>query len=181
MNRIAVILGSVVVVLVLVGASFWEGMNLGKAQAQDEQNAFIAARGGGAAAAGLPADGTGGAGAFGAAGGAGAFGGRGAGGAGGFGNRGATGTIASIAGNVITLSSNQGVTLTVNFTDKTPILKTVLGSASDLKVGARIIAAGTRSGNNVAATGIQINDRPDGVGNIFGGGGRPGLTPTPAK
>ncbi len=190
MNRVMSIIGGIVVILILSGAAFWEGMNVGKAQAQDDQNAFFASRGINAPAAD-GAGGAGGAGGFGAGGAGGAggaaggFGGRG--GAGGLAQRGAAGTIDKIEGNVITVTTAQSQTLTINITDNTPIIKTTLGSKGDLKPGARILAIGTRSGNNVAATGIQITDMPAGVGNIFGngffggGGGRNRITPTPTK
>ncbi len=192
MNRLMSIIGGIVVILILAGAAFWEGMNVGKAQAQSDQNAFFASRGinapaadgagGGGFGAGDPRD----AGGLGAGGAGGAFGGRG--GAGGLAQRGAAGTIDKIEGNTITVTSAQSQTVTVNITDNTPIIKTDLGSKGDLKPGARILAIGTRSGSNVAATGIQITDMPAGVGNIFGngffgggGGGRNRATPTPTK
>jgi hypothetical protein len=65
----------------------------------------------------------------------------------------------------------------VNLAADAPIVKTVLGTMSDLKAGTRILAVGTRSGDNVAATQIQITDRPPGTGNPFGDR----TTPTPAS
>ncbi len=161
MKRTATILIGVAIALVLVGAAFWEGMNVGKAQAQSEQNAFFASRG--FDPNNLPAGGFGGQGRFGT-------GTRGAA------TRGATGTIQSIEGNTITLQDPQGNTVTVTITDNTPVIKTVQGTKSDLKVGQRIVVQGDRSGNNVSATGIQISDLPEGMQSIFR---RPGATPTP--
>lgn len=174
MKRTTSIIIGVVIALVLAGSAFWGGMSVGKAQARSEQNSFLAGRGfdPNSQAAG----GTGGTGGTGAGG----FGGRGAAGAagaaGGRGARGATGTIQKIEGNTITLQDNQGATTTVTLGDNTPVLKTVLGNTSDLAVGQRIVVQGTRSGSNVAATGIQLNDLPAGVQGIFGGGR---ATPTP--
>src|SRR3954469_2648538 len=103
------IIGAVVVALILAGGAFWGGMNMGKAQAQNEQNAFFASRG--FDPNNLPTG-------AGGAGGGGFFGG-GAGGAGGANGaagraaaRGATGTIEKVDGNTLTLSTNQGVSVT---------------------------------------------------------------------
>ena len=110
---------------------------------------------------------------------------RGQGGQGGArGFRGTFGTITKVEGNTITVTDNQGQTVTVTISDNTPVVKTVLGSKSDLTTGAHITVAGTRSGNNVAATGIQITDQPAGVQGIFGrppGTPRPQVTPTPGQ
>ncbi|MBF6613834.1 MAG: hypothetical protein IVW55_11970 [Chloroflexi bacterium] len=174
MKRIVITIVSLVLLVVVAGAAFWAGTNVGHAQAQAQQNdvnSFLASRG-------VDTSGTGGAGATGGSGtGTGAFGGRGGAG---FANRGATGTITKIEGNVITITDSQGQTLTVNITDNTPIVKSVLGAKSDLVVGGRILAAGTRSGNNVAAQGIQITDQPNGTGSLFGRGNGASHTPSPA-
>lgn len=172
------IIGAVVVALILAGGAFWGGMNVGKAQAQNEQNSFFANRG--FDPNNLP-NGANGAGGFAGNGGAGAAGGA----AGRAAQRGAAGTIEKVDGNTLTVTTNQGDTVTVNLGDNAPVLKSVLGDKTDLKPGTHILAVGTRSGNNIAATGIQITDRPNGVdsifggaGGFFGGGGRRG-TPTP--
>jgi hypothetical protein len=174
MSRVLIIVIGVVVALALIGGSFWEGMNMGKAQAQSEQQAFFASRGGNA-------NGTSGGGGFvGGFGGGGAFdpnaqGGTAAGR--GAAQRGATGTISKVDGTTLTVTTNQGDTVTVTITDNTPIVKSVTGTASDLAVGTHVLVVGERSGNNVAATGVQITDRPTGTENLFG---RPQATPTPA-
>jgi hypothetical protein len=174
--------------MALVGGAFWGGMNMGKAQAQDQQNSFFASRG--FDPNNLPGGANGGTGGTGGTGGAGGFFGAGGQGAGGVrGQRGATGTIEKIDGNTITLTTAQGDTVTINITDSTPILMTTQGTKSDLKVGTHILAIGQRSGNNVSATGVQITDRPAGMDTIFGAqggfggqGGRGGTpTPTPSK
>ncbi len=174
MKRIVITLVSLVLLVVVAGAAFWAGTNVGHAQAQSQQNdvnSFLASRGADTNAtggAGTTADGATGAGGFGGRGGA------------GFANRGATGTITKIDGNTITITDNQGQTLTVNMADNTPIVKSVSGTKSDLVVGGHILAVGTRSGNNVAAQGIQITDQPNGTSNLFGRGNGASHTPSPA-
>jgi hypothetical protein len=175
MKRVLIVLGSIVFALVLAGGGFFAGVNIGKAQAQDAQTAFFRQRGFDPNAAG-----TGG-----AAGGQGFFGGAGGqGGAAGQGGtagarRGVTGTVQKVDGNTLTVTSAQGETVTVQITGSTPIEKTVAGSTSDLTVGANVLVIGTRSGNNVAATAIQLTDGAAGLGGLFGGGGRGRATPTP--
>lgn len=167
-------LGAIVFAVALAGGGFFAGVNVGKAQAQDAQTSFFRQRGFDPNAAG----GTG------AAGGQGFFGGGAGGGAGGAGGgagaarRGVAGTIEKVEGNLLTVSSAQGETVTVQLADDTPIQKTVAGSKSDLTVGANILVVGTRSGNNVAPTDIQLTNGA-GLGGLFGGGGR--ATPTAQK
>jgi len=175
MKRVLIVLGSIVFALVLAGGGFFAGMNVGKAQAQDAQANFFRQRGFDPNAAGT-GGGAGGQGFFGGgAGGQGAPGGQGA-----AGRRGVTGTVQKVEGNTLTVTSAQGETVTVQITDSTPIEKTVAGSASDLTVGANVLVIGTRSGNNVAATAIQLTDGAAGLGGLFGGGGGRGrATPTP--
>jgi hypothetical protein len=91
-----------------------------------------------------------------------------------------TGTIQKVEGNTLTVTSTQGETVTVQIADNTPIQKTVAGTRSDLTPGANILVVGDRSGNNVAATAIQLTDGAAGLGGFFGGGGgRARGTPTP--
>src|SRR5437868_13772923 len=110
MKRPVVIAIAVLVVLVLAGGAFWGGMNVGKAQAQNDQNAFFASRG-------VDPNNAGG-GTF-AGGGANAGGGNFAGGQGGQGGargfRGTFGTITKVDVNTITVTDNhaQTVTLTI--------------------------------------------------------------------
>jgi hypothetical protein len=173
MKRVLIVLGGIVFALVLAGGGFFAGVNMGKAQAQDDQAAFFRQRGFD------PND----AGTGGAAGGQGFFGGGQNGAAGGQGagaRRGVTGTVQKVEGNTLTVTSAQGETVTVQITDSTPIEKTVAGSAGDLTAGANVLIIGTRSGNNVAATAIQLTDGAAGLGGLFGGGGGGGrATPTP--
>lgn len=169
MNRVTSIIIGVVLAVVLVGGSFWEGMNVGKAQASDAQSSFLADRGFGSGAGTGGAGGTGGTGTAGGNGGSGFGGGR-------RGQNGANGTISKVDGNTITLTTQQGDTVTVNITADTPVLKSAAGSSADLKPGAHITVVGDRSGTNVAAKGIQITDRPAGFEGVFGR-----ATPTPSK
>jgi hypothetical protein len=170
-NKITVTIVSVVAVLLLAGGAFWGGMSVGKAQAESDQNAFFASRGFDPGQFGQ--NGTGG------NGGQGGFGNRN--GAGGIGGRGANGTIQKIDGITITLQDNQGQTVTLTIGSDTNVVKTTLGSSTDLKVGDRITAIGDRSGNNVAARTIQVTDLPANMqGGIFGGpGGLRGNNGTP--
>jgi hypothetical protein len=169
MKRPMIIMGTIVVILLLAGAAFYGGMNVGKAQAQSDQNAFFASRG--FNPNGQGAAGTGGAGGTGGTGAAGGF----TGGAGGngarAGARGAVGSITKVDGNTLTVTTAQGDTITVNIADNTPIEKQAAGTKSDLKVGTQILVTGQRSGNNVSATAIQIANGTNGFGGFFGGGG----------
>jgi hypothetical protein len=159
MKGVLIVLGAIVFAVVLAGGGFLAGVNIGKAQAQDAQTNFFRQRGFDPNAAG----GTG-------------AGGQGAGAA----RRGVTGTIEKVEGNLLTVSSTQGETVTVQLADDTPIQKTVAGSKSDLTVGANVLVVGTRSGNNVAPTDIQLTNGA-GLGGLFGGGAGGGrrATPTP--
>src|SRR4051794_25620605 len=118
MRRTTVIISGLVFALALAGAAFWGGLSMGKAQAQNDQNAFFAGRG--FDPNNLPAGGFQGQGGTGA-------GGQGGAGARGLGTRGAAGTIEKIEGDKITMTDNQGNTVTVTLGDSTTIIKTVTG------------------------------------------------------
>ena len=184
-NPIVTFIVGLVIGLAVAGGTFFLGISQGQAQAQDEQAAA-------AAKFSIPpgqAGGTGGQGAGGQGrqGGAGAFGG----GAGRGGN-GTAGVIKSISGNTITItpgnlvannaaasSATPAPDVTVTLGDSTIILKQDTGTLADLKAGDRINVAGQRSGDNIAATNIQIV--PDGA--VFGGpraDRTPGAAPTAA-
>lgn len=184
MNKPITFIGILVAAIVVSIGAYFLGVNTGKAQAQSDQSAFLASRGfdpnnpsqgdtgtGGAGGGGGLSGGSGG------AGGAGGFGGRGGGGAG---RNGTVGTISKVDGNTITLTDSQGKTVTVTLTNDTPIVKSVLAKESDLSVGAHILVRGARSGDNVAASAVQITDQPNGVPSFFGGS-RATATPTPGK
>jgi hypothetical protein len=168
MNRVLAVIGGVVLAAVLVAGGFLAGVNLGKAQAQEEQAAFFRSRG---VDPGAVAPGAGG---FGGRGGLGGGQGQRAGAAG----AGAAGTIDKIEGNTLTVTTNQGDTITVQIADDTPVVKEVAESKSDLGVGMRVLVVGERSGTNVAARGSQSTDGAGGLGGLVGG---PRVTPTPGK
>jgi hypothetical protein len=191
MKRSLIIVGLILAAFALAGGAFWGGMSVGQAQAnsaaQNTRN-FFANRGvdpnaaGGAGGTGVQGGGGGG-GFFGAGGGAGTGGGQ-AGAAGAGARRGATGTVTKVDGNTITMTDQQGKTVTVNLANDTPIVKTTLGTTGDIKTGTRILVTGTRSGDNVSATQITIADMPPGVTSPFpgfGGGNRPTPAVTPSK
>lgn len=177
MNRTISIIVGVVIAALLAGGCFWEGMNVGKAQASADQSSFYSSRGfpngaggtGGTGTNGGNSTGTG----TGGTGGTG-FGGRGGGAAG---ANGAAGTVTAVNGDTITMTTTQGTTVTVQIPANTPILKSVAGSTSDIQVGSHLTVIGARSGDNIAATGVQLTDRPAGFNSVFGGGRRNG-TPT---
>jgi Cu/Ag efflux protein CusF len=155
-------------------------MHMGQAQAQEQQNQFFAQRGFNPNAAGGAAGGA--AGQFGGTGAAGAAGRTGAAGAAG---RNATfGTIKKIDGNTITLTVPNSDDITVSLPADATIIKTVTGTVSDLKEGQRLTVMGARSGNNIAATAVQVTDLPAGTNFAGFGGGRNGgarATPTPGQ
>ena len=158
------IVGSIVIALVLMGASFYGGTLYQKNQQSSAQARFLASRG-------INGTFTGGGGGFtgGAAGTPGA--GRGFGG-------GAQGQVKSINGNTISLSTAQNVT-TVTVSGSTVVLKSDPGTIADLKVGDRILVTGQRdSSGNITASQITVlaAGGPGGPGN---GGPAGAATPTP--
>ncbi|HEX6606886.1 MAG TPA: hypothetical protein VF276_08230 [Chloroflexia bacterium] len=178
-NPFVMLVVGLVIGLIIAAGAFIGGMNMGQAQAQEQQNQFFAQRGFNPNAAG----GTGAGGAGGQFGGAGGTGG--AGRTGGAAGRNATfGTIKKIDGNTITLTVPNSEDITVSLPANATIIKTVTGTVSDLKEGQRLTVMGTRSGNNVAATAIQVTDLPAGENFPGFGGGRNGgarATPTPGQ
>ncbi|MDB4984468.1 MAG: hypothetical protein JWM20_647 [Patescibacteria group bacterium] len=136
----AVVISGVLVAIVFFGAGFAIGHH---ANAR-----------GGAGAYGRTGMAAGGArGGFGAAGGAGSMRMR----AGGFAN----GTILSMTDTSITVSLQNGGSQTIYFTNSTPVLKSVTGTTTDLKVGDMITATGTPAADgSIAAQSVTI--RPAG-------------------
>ncbi|MGN6758490.1 MAG: hypothetical protein ACTHMJ_19105 [Thermomicrobiales bacterium] len=180
-NPFVMLVVGLVIGLIIAAGAFIGGMNMGQAQAQEQQNQFFAQRGFNPNGAG----GTGAAGQFGGAGRTGGTGGTGAAGAAGGAGRNATfGTIKKIDGNTITLTVPNSDDITVSLPANPTIIKTVTGTVSDLKEGERLTVMGTRSGNNVAATAVQVTDLPAGENFPGFGGGRNGVsraTPTPGQ
>jgi hypothetical protein len=153
------IAGSIVLALVLMGASFYGGTLFERYTQARARTSFLASRG----LNGNTAGGTTGAagGQFG--------GGRGFGG-------GAQGQVKSIEGNTLTLSTAQNVT-TVTLSDSTTILKSVAGTIADLKVGDQVRVSGqTDSSGAITANSITVMG-PAGVPGEGGNGG-PNATPT---
>ncbi len=142
------IVGSIVIALILMGASFYGGTLYQKNQQTNAQARFLASRG-------LTGNFTGG-----GTGGNGSTNGRGFGG-------GAQGQVKSINGNTISLSTAQNVT-TVTLTNSTVILKSDPGTLADLQVGDRVQITGQRdSSGNITASQITVlaAGNPAGSGN----------------
>lgn len=179
-NPFVMLVAGLVIGLIIAAGAFIGGMNMGQAQAQEQQNQFFAQRGFNPNAAGGAAGGA--AGQFGGTGAAGRGGAAGA--AGGAGRNATFGTIKKIDGNTITLTVPNSDDITVSLPANATIIKTVTGTVSDLKEGQRLTVMGARSGNNIAATAVQVTDLPNGVNFPgFGGGARGGAraTPTPGQ
>jgi hypothetical protein len=150
-KKLLAVVGGLILILAVAGGSFYGGILFQQQQAANVRAAFSANRGGGGGG-----DGAGG------GGGGGNFFGAGGGGVNGNSRRGEVGQIKSIDGNTITLSTAQSV-VKVTMTDTTRIEKVVVGSNSDLQVGARVIVRGAAdSSGNVTADSIQItqNSQP---------------------
>lgn len=144
---ITLILGLVIGLGVAAGTFFW-GTSVGQAAAQNQQQAFLQARG---------IAGTGAAGASGFPGGAGAPGGfPGAPGAGGRG--GTIGTISKVDGSTLTLTVPGSADIQVTLSTSTTIQQQAQGTVTDLKEGQRVLVRGTQSGHNIAATAVQVTD-----------------------
>lgn len=141
-KKVVITLSVIVLVLAVGGGAFYGGMLFQQQQAANARAAF-ANRGGG-----------GGGGGAGGGGGGGFFGGGNGGNGGGRG--GAVGQIKSIDGNTIMVSTAQSV-VKVILTGTTQVEKVVVGSSSDLQVGARVVVRGAAdSSGNVTADNIQI-------------------------
>lgn len=142
----------VIAVLLVGAAAFYGGQQMGVAAGQESRSAaaagFFAQRGGG---------------------GQGGQGGQG-------GGRGMSGTIASIEGNTVTLTLNDGSTMKVNLAADGVVRHQVNGTLADVKVGDRVVAVGTQNGDTFAATALQVGG---GVGGPGVPGGTPRMTPTP--
>jgi hypothetical protein len=165
------IVGSIVIGLILMGASFYGGTLYQKNQQSSAQAAFFASRGVNGGFGG-PEAGT-------FAAGGGFRNAQGTPGAGrGFGG-GTTGQVKSINGNTISLSTAQNVT-TVTLSGATIILKSDPGTIADLKVGDRILVTGQRdSSGNVTASQITVLAAGSFGGPGNGGGPQGAVTPTP--
>ena len=160
------IVGSIILALILMGASFYGGTLYQKNQQTSAQARFLASRG-------ITGGFGGGNGNF-----TGPEGTPGAGGAGrgGFGG-GAQGQVKSIDGNTLTISTAQNVT-TVTLSGTTTIMKSDPGTIADLKVGDRVLVTGQRdSSGNITASEVMVLAGAGSPG--AAGNGRPAGEPTP--
>lgn len=147
MRRLVVVLVAVLVVLAVVGGSFYGGMAFQRSRQANAQQQFFAERGfapGGFAPQGLPEGG------FGETGGPNP--GAGAAGAG----RGTSGVIESLEGDTLRLTTD-GDEVAVHLTDQTTISQMTAGERSDLDPGTQIVVIGERDDTGtVTAVAIQI-------------------------
>lgn len=146
---ILVTVGVLVLLLVVGGVAFAAGSEYGKTQAQNVRNEFLQSRFGNQGQNSQPGQGqpgqndqTG-------------QGGRG-GQAGQFGRIAAAGTVKSVDGNKITITMQNGNTVTVNIDQQTRVTKTVTGTATDIQAGVRVVVTSDQTGNNVTARAITI-------------------------
>lgn len=163
MNKGLWIGGSIVIALILMGASFYGGTLYEKNAQASAQARFFASRGisnggfggnfnGQETINGTPRARTG-------------FGG------------GTQGQVKSIDGNTITLSTAQNVT-TVTLSGTTTIMKSDPGTLADLKVGDRVLVTGQRdSSGNITASEVLVLAAAGSPG--AAGFGGPAVTPTP--
>jgi hypothetical protein len=123
-----------VVAILLVGvAAFFGGRQAGFVAGQESRAAaaqqFFAQRGG-----------------------QGGQGGQGLGGRG----QGVSGTVASIEGNTVTLTLNDGSTAKVSLAADGVVRHQVEGTLADVKVGERVVAVGSQSDDTFIATALQV-------------------------
>jgi hypothetical protein len=170
MKKPIIIVGSIVVALLLMGASFYGGTLYQRNSESSARNRFLASRGidpnqfnqnnpngSGGNFQGGTGNGRQG---F-------AFGG------------GAQGQVKTIDGNTITISTAQNVT-TVTLSDSTVFMKSVTGTVADLKVGDRVLVQGQRdSSGNITASEIMLNPAGFGPGGNGNGGPAAAGTQTP--
>lgn len=79
------------------------------------------------------------------------------------GGQGVTGLVERVEGDRIVIATPNGTSVTVHLAANVQVRKQVDGQLSDVTVGERIVAIGTRNGDTVEATAVQI-------GGAFGGG-----------
>jgi hypothetical protein len=143
----------VVAVLLVGAAAFFGGRQLGVVAGQESRSAaaagFFAQRGG--------------------------QGGQGGQGFGGGRGQGVSGMVASVDGTTVSLTLNDGSTVKVSLAADGVVRHQVEGTIADVKVGERVVAIGTQSGDTFAATALQVGGGPGGPG----GPGAAPRTPTP--
>lgn len=143
MKKTLVIVGAIVIAVLLSAGSFYGGMAYQRNQANQIRANFLRSRGidpNGANNNGGQRQGF--------------FGG------------GATGQVKSIQGNVVTLTTAQQNTTTVNLTNTTQIEKAAPASATDLQPGERVLVTGQRdsSGNITASQVLIMGSNPPSAG-----------------
>jgi len=148
MNRIVQIVVGVVLMLAVVGGSFYAGMLYGQGQGGstaagvDQFAAFATARANGEAPAGGQFNGQ--------------FGGRDQGSAQGAGNT--FGQIESIADGVVTLTTDAGGTVKVQVADTTLIEKNASVTINELEVGETVIVSGSENADgSITARSVQVS------------------------
>ncbi|NTV62359.1 MAG: hypothetical protein HGA65_02325, partial [Oscillochloris sp.] len=127
-----------VAAVLLVGvAAFFGGRQMGFVAGQESraaaQQQFFAQRGGTSQAGQSGTTGQG-------------FGGRG---------QGVFGTVESVDGNTLTVKTNDGSTVKVMLATDGVVRQQIDSSLADIKVGERVIATGTQSGDTFTASSIQ--------------------------
>ncbi|NNJ10909.1 hypothetical protein EKD04_011255 [Chloroflexales bacterium ZM16-3] len=145
----------VVAVLLVGGAAFFGGRQMGVVAGQDSRTAaqqqFFAQRGGGQAGAGAQTPG-----------------GRG---------QGVSGTVETIDGSTVSLKLNDGSTVKVSLAADGVVRHQVDGTIADIKVGERVVAIGTQSGDTLTASSIQVGAAFGGAPGAPGGQGGQGGPP----
>ncbi len=149
-----------VIAVVLVGAAaFFGGQQVGVQSGAQRRNQaaqqFFADRGGPGAQGGTP----------GAPGGA----------PGAPGGRGTVGTVDKVTGDTLIIKAADGTSVTVRLAQGGTVRKQVDGQLADAQPGERVVVAGTRNGDTIEATNVQLGVAGGAGG--FGGGPRP--TPAP--
>ncbi|HEU5086912.1 MAG TPA: hypothetical protein VFT99_05685 [Roseiflexaceae bacterium] len=89
--------------------------------------------------------------------------------AGGFAGRGVNGTVSAISGNSITITARDGSTVTVQLAQGGVVRKQTEGQLSDIKTGDVVTAIGTRNGDTITASAIQIGGGFGGAPGAQGG------------
>jgi hypothetical protein len=152
-NKILIIVGVVVLVILVGAGGFWGGMAYKAGQVTQVQAQFFEQRGGqsitgqgpqfGQFPQGTPFPG---------------------GPQGIFRGGGTTGEVKSIDGDVLTISTAENVT-TVNLSSNTTIVKSIEGTISDLQPGMRVMISGEKdSKGNISATQVTIvNDNSSAI------------------
>ena len=99
--------------------------------------------------------------------------------------QGTMGTVDRVEGDQIFMKAADGTSVTVRLAQGGTVRKQVDGQISDVQPGERIVVVGTRNGDTIEATNVQVggnfggNSGGGNSGGGNGGGGRPTPVPTP--